>query len=213
MALACVLACGLLFFSTSGVSAQDFGFGAADTTTDGATATAIVSSDNGKPAVAVGGSLAFSLLGFPVALFDGDFSHSTALPEALLSISASGSKVDAKISLRLNKDILENRPGSLLDEARLRVFWGQKTTVESGLMRVSWGRADSLSVLDVINPRDLSNLTLRDENDRKIAVPMLRLKQALGEHASAELIYLPWFEGDRIAISGPWVPPNWPPHR
>lgn len=198
-ALACAIAAGILFFGVSGLSAQEFGFGAPET------ATAIDARGSGKPAVVVGGSLSFSLLGFPFALADGDFSDSTALPEARLSLGASGSKVDAKISLRFNKGILESDPATLLDEAKLRVFLGG-TTLEGGLMRAAWGRADSLSVLDIINPRDLSDLTLRDENDRKIAVPMLRLTESLGERASVELIYLPWFEGDRIAISGPWLP-------
>lgn len=190
------LACGLLFFgAVSTADAQDFGFDAPATD----------ASAGGKPALSAGGSLSFSLLAFPFALADGDFTDSTVLPEGRFSIKASGSKVDAMIGLRLNRDILENRPASLLDEARLRIFLGQ-TTVEGGLMRISWGRADSLSVLDVINPRDLSDLTLRDENDRKIAVPMLRLTESLGERASVELVYLPWFEGDRIATSGPWVP-------
>ena len=198
-ALTCALVAGILFFGVSGLSAQEFGFGAPET------AAAIDASGSGKPAVVVGGSLSFSLLGFPFALADGDFSDSTALPEARLSLGASGSKVDAKISLRFNKSILESDPAALLDEAKLRVFLGG-TTLEGGLMRVAWGRADSLGVLDIINPRDLSDLTLRDENDRKIAVPMLRLTESLGERASVELVYLPWFEGDRIAISGPWVP-------
>ena len=193
------LACGILFFGPASTKAQDFGFGAP------ATDAAADSATDGKPALSAEGSLSFSLLAFPFALADGDFADSTVLPEGRFSIKASGSKVDAMIGLRLDRNILGNRPASLLDEARLRIFLG-RATVEGGLMRVSWGRADSLSVLDVINPRDLSDLTLREENDRKIAVPMLRLTESLGERASVELVYLPFFEGDRTATSGPWVP-------
>ena len=195
------LACGILFFGPPWAVAQDFGFGgiASDSTGDSAV--------GGKPALKAGGSLSFSLLAFPSELADGNFSDSGFLPEGRLAIEASGSGVDATIGLRLDRNILETRPASVLDEARLRLFLGE-TRVEGGLMRVSWGRADSLSVLDVINPRDLSDLSLRDENERKIAVPMLRLTESLGERASAELVYLPWFEGDRIATSGPWVPPK-----
>ena len=191
------LACGILFFGPAWAGAQDFGFGAQ--AADGAA--------DVKPALGAGGSLSFSLLAFPSKLADGNFSDSGFLPEGRLTVEASGSGVDATIGLRLDRSILETRPASLLDEARLRLFLG-KTTVEGGLMRVSWGRADSLSVLDVVNPRNLSDLTLRDENERKIAVPMLRLTESLGERASVELIYLPWFEGDRIATSGPWAPPK-----
>jgi len=195
--------CGTLLFGLVPAGAQDFGFGAP--ATDAAAGAAAAGASGGKSALNAGGSLSFSLLAFPFALADGDFAGSSFLPEARLNIEASGSKVDATIGLRLDRNILESRPASLLDEARLRVFLG-RTTIEGGLMRVSWGRADSLSVLDVINPKDLSDLTLRDENDRKIAVPMLRLTEPLGERASVELVYLPWFEGDNIATSGPWVP-------
>lgn len=197
------LGCAVLFFGAAAAGAQDFGFGAS--ATDAANAAAPNAATGAKPAIVASGSLSFSFLAFPIALSDGDFTDSAAIPEGRLSVEASGSKVDAMMSFRLNRDILENRPASLLDEARLRLFLG-RTTVEGGLMRISWGRADSLSVLDVINPRDLSDLTLRDENDRKIAVPMLRLTESLGERASVELVYLPYFEGDRIALSGPWVP-------
>ncbi len=201
MVASIAFAFGILFFGLTPSGAQDFGFGAP--ATDGAAGSAA----DGKPALSAGGSLSFSLLAFPSKLAEGDFSSSGSLPEGRLTIAASGSGVDATIGLRLDRNILETRPASLLDEARLRLFLG-KTMVEGGLMRASWGRADSLSVLDVVNPRNLSDLTLRDENERKIAVPMLRLTESLGERASAELIYLPWFEGDRIATSGPWVPPK-----
>ena len=193
-AFAAFLAAGLLLFGGAEAGAQEFGFGAEASEA----ATAAIGAK-------IGGSLSFSMLAFPLELADGDFSDSAALPEARIRIEASGAKSDAFLGVRLDETALTDNPADILDEAWLRIYAG-RTTIQGGLMRVFWGRMDGLSVLDVLNPRDLSDLTVRSENDRKIAVPMLKITQPLGERASAELVYLPWFEGDRIAASGSWVP-------
>jgi len=196
-----ILIAGLLIFGGAEVGAQDFGFGE-DATGSGLPTTVIAPTAAGAT---LGGEVSFSLLAFPGELIDGDFANSTALPAAKISVEASGSKSDAFIGLKLDKTLLTDSPADILDEAWLRVFAGQ-VTIQGGIMRAAWGRADSLSVLDVLNPRNLSDLTLRDEKDRKIAVPMLRLTRSLGKRFTADLVYLPWFEGDRIARTGLWVP-------
>jgi len=193
-AFAAFLAAGLLLFGGAEAGAQEFGFGAEASEA----ATAAIGAK-------IGGSLSFSMLALPLELADGDFSDSAALPEARIRIEASGAKSDAFLGVLLDETTLTENPADILDEAWLRIYAG-RTTIQGGLMRVFWGRMDGLSVLDVLNPRDLSDLTVRSENDRKIAVPMLKITQPLGERASAELVYLPWFEGDRIAASGSWVP-------
>ncbi len=194
LAVSAFLVAGLLLFAGAGAGAQEFGFG-------GGAAEAAPAPISAK----LGGSLSFSMLAFPFELVDGDYTNSTALPESRIHIEASGAKSDAFLGIRLDRTVLTENPADILDEAWLRIYAG-KTTIQGGLLRVFWGRMDSLSVLDVLNPHDLSDLTVRAEKDRKMAVPMLRITQPLGERASAEMAYLPWFEGDRIATSGPWVP-------
>ncbi|HCO48052.1 MAG TPA: hypothetical protein DIT55_00845, partial [Spirochaetaceae bacterium] len=185
-----ILIAGLLIFGGAEAGAQDFGFGE-DATGSGLPTTVVAPAAAGAT---LGGEVSFSLLAFPGELIDGDFANSTALPAAKISVEASGSKSDAFIGLKLDKTLLTDSPADILDEAWLRVFAGQ-VTIQGGIMRAAWGRADSLSVLDVLNPRNLSDLTLRDEKDRKIAVPMLRLTRSLGKRFTADLVYLPWFEG------------------
>ncbi len=195
-AFAAFLAAGLLLFGGASLGAQEFGFG--DAAAESGAAPAAISAK-------IGGSLSFSMLAFLLELADGDFTHSTAFPEGRIRIESSGAKSDAYLGLRLDEATLTERPADILDEAWLRIYAG-RTTIQGGLMRVFWGRMDGLSVLDIINPHDFTDLTIRAEKDRKIAEPMLKITQPLGERASAELVYLPWFEGDRIATTGPWVP-------
>ncbi len=203
----------LLFYGAPALGAQAFGFGdgagaAAGGKTDDSAAADSGAAAGGAGAFSgptLGGKLTFNLLAFPAELLDGDFSNSAALPAAALTLKASGSKADALIALKLDKDLLASKPEDILDEAWLGIYAG-RTTIQGGLMRLSWGRADSLSVLDILNPKNLSDLTLRDEQDRKIPQPMLRISQGFGPSLTAEFAYLPWFEGDRIAMDGPWVP-------
>ncbi len=202
----------LLFYGAPALGAQAFGFGdgagaAAGGKTDDSAAADSGAAAGGAGAFSgptLGGKLTFHLLAFPAELHDGDFSNSAALPAAALTLEASGSKADALIALKLDKDLLASKPEDILDEAWLGIYAG-RTTIQGGLMRLSWGRADSLSVLDILNPKNLSDLTLRDEQDRKIPQPMLRISQGFGPSLTAEFAYLPWFEGDRIAMDGPWV--------
>jgi hypothetical protein len=192
LALSAFLIGLLLIFGTAETGAQDFGFGSTD-------------ASSSVPDVKVSGSLAFSVLAFPYELDSGDFADSAALPEARLNFEARVASAEGKLGFRVDRNLLANNPAALLDEAWLRIYAG-KAIIQAGLQRLTWGRADSLSVLDIVNPRDLSNLTLRDENERKIAMPMVKLSGSLGERTTVDAVYLPWFEGDRIAVSGPWVP-------
>ncbi len=195
IAFSALLIAALLVFGAAEIRAQEFGFG---------TVAAAESSAPGLGAK-IGGSLAFSVLAFPFSLDSGDFSDSTVLPEGRFSVEALGTDTEGKFGFHVNREILENNPAALLDEAWLRIYAG-KAIIQAGLMRLTWGRADSLSVLDVVNPRDLSNLSLRDEGERKLAVPMIRLSGSFGDRTTADFVYLPWFIGDRIATTGPWVP-------
>jgi len=127
------------------------------------------------------------------------------LYSARLSIDAAGSKVDALLKLKASRAIIEERPAEIIDEARLRLFVGG-VSIEGGLMKLSWGKADSQGPLDVLNPLDLRDLSVTDSMERKIARPMLRAAFAIGQATKAEAVFLPGFEGYRIATEGRWRP-------
>ncbi|MDR2742364.1 MAG: hypothetical protein LBB98_09460, partial [Treponema sp.] len=97
-----------------------------------------------------------------------------------LNFSARGSNADGVINLKLRPDFQDPSRILSLDEAYVKVFFGS-FTVEGGLMKLTWGKADSLGPLDVINPLDYSDLTaMSDIPSIKIARPLIRLSYGIG---------------------------------
>ncbi|MDR0760521.1 MAG: hypothetical protein LBF74_10510, partial [Treponema sp.] len=75
-----------------------------------------------------------------------------------LNFSASASNADGVINLNLRPDFQDPSQILSLNEAYVRTFFGN-FTVEGGLRKLTWGKADSLGPLDVINPLDYSDLS------------------------------------------------------
>lgn len=154
----------------------------------------------------VGGNLRFSAIAFTGSIKDQDSfeaAPSLAGSRGELFFDAKGTDVDGYLKLALSPTILTNNPGRAIDEAWLRTWLGD-AIFEGGIMKLSWGRSDSLRVLDVTNPLDLSDLSVSDPKDQKIAHPMLHLTvPVLG--ASVEGVWLPGFEPNTMAWDGPWA--------
>lgn len=127
------------------------------------------------------------------------------LSTARLNFNATESKVEATVHLKLSSSILSTDPSRIVDEALLRFYLGP-LTLDGGVIKATWGRADSQDPLDVINPLDLSDLTITDTMERKIGRPMIRMGWALGALSKLEGIFLPNFTGNRIDLSGRWIP-------
>lgn len=176
----------------------DFGFGPADEAEPAVTAPAAAG-------IKIGGELGVGAKLFFDELDDiGDVDLGD-LYSARLSIEASGSKADALIKLKASQDIIENRPLDIIDEARLRITLGQ-LSLEGGLLKLTWGKADSQGPLDVLNPLDLRDLTVVDSMERKIARPMVRASLSLGQASNIEAVVLPGFQGYALATEGRWRP-------
>lgn len=127
------------------------------------------------------------------------------LASARLEVSAAGSAADAFLALRLSRALFEDDPAAVIDEAHLRIYLGS-TWFEAGLVKLAWGKADSQGPLDVVNPLDLSDLSVTDGMERKMARPMLRLNLGLGQSSRLEGVFVPSFEGLRVAATGAWAP-------
>jgi len=122
-----------------------------------------------------------------------------------LSFDAGGSFAQGIIKFNLSPDFGGTSPISI-DEAFARAFFGP-VTIEAGLRKLSWGRADSFGPLDVINPLDYSDLTkISDPQSIKITRPMIHGILSLGSFTKLEAVFVPWSQGHKFATSGRWAP-------
>ena len=126
-----------------------------------------------------------------------------SLASASLNLTASGSLASAFLGLRLSRNRLETDPGSVIDAARVGLYLGS-FSLESGLLKLAWGRADSGGQLDVLNPIDLSDRSIPNYLDRKLAVPMIRAQWSMGQHSNLDAVFEPGFRGNNLALSGKW---------
>lgn len=95
---------------------------------------------------------------------------------------------------------------SWLDEAYLKILF-DKVIIAGGLQKIHWGRADTLSVLDIVNPYDNTDLTLLSTPEKmKCASPLLSATVYLPHGLKLEGVFLPVFEGNRIVTgkTGRW---------
>lgn len=184
-------------------SAQGFGFGDTEDSNQ-------VPAAASAPALAVSGALTAGGLFFPEDLED---SADTALQnacQARVDLTASGSAAQAVLRLKLTEGALDAGTAAdfldeAVDEAYLRLFLGS-ATVDAGYLKVAWGKADSQGPLDVLNPYDMTDLTVLDTLERKISQLMLHASVSLGGMSKLEAVFLPFFEGNAIALTGRWAP-------
>lgn len=127
------------------------------------------------------------------------------LISARIGFSRESGTLGATFGFLISKSRIAEDPASAVDEARLG-YYGDKFSLEGGVMKLSWGKADSQGPLDVTNPLDLRDLTVTDSLERKIALPMVRATYSLGEASRMEAVFLPGFRGHRLALDGPWAP-------
>jgi len=196
-----------LFFLINGsICAQDFGFGFGDEET--ADSSAASGSAGGGLNVSVGGEVSASMLGYVDDFSEGlDHIQLGDIFSGKLNFSAKTSIAEGVINLNLEPSI---SPVSI-DEAYLRGYFGS-FDIATGLKKLTWGKADSLGPLDVINPLDTSQIyTEMADSDSlmgvKIARPLVHASFRFGQFSKIEGVFVPWFEPHRIAEAGDrWEP-------
>jgi hypothetical protein len=189
-----VLAAGLF-----PLAAQEFGFGF----DAGDGEEAFAGSGGNAVRVSIGGEVSASLPGFLNDFADG--AESTRLGDIFsgkLKFSAEGSRALGLVNLNL----MPRAPFLALDEAYIRAYFGS-FDLEAGLRKLSWGKADSLGPLDVVNPLDYSDLSGMDNPENlKIARPLVHASLRFGRFSKLEWLFVPGFEPPRFAESGRWMP-------
>ncbi|MDR2501266.1 MAG: hypothetical protein LBD37_09375 [Treponema sp.] len=207
-----VLGAAALLFLAVSLSAQDgFGFGFGDGTEEAGA---------GGPAAGGGGS---PVLGGIASFITGATVHGKAqakfqvygqefesedrfkniklgdLFRGRIDFKASASNAEALISLNLIPNQEEPVKSLGIHEAYLKAFFGP-LNIQGGFCKLTWGKADSLGPLDVINPLDYSDLSaMTDLEEIKIARPLLHASLKLGAFTQVEAVFVPWFEGHHFS--------------
>ncbi|MGP1414806.1 MAG: hypothetical protein ACTTJ6_02555 [Treponema sp.] len=91
-----------------------------------------------------------------------------------------------------------------IDEAFLQVNLGA-FYFSGGLKKVSWGRSDLFSVLDVVNPKD-ETTSFDVEEKKKLSVPMFQCVVYMPRDVKLEAVFLPIFIPNLFALEGRWKP-------
>ena len=134
-----------------------------------------------------------------------------SLVEGKLHIHATAPMTEAYFGVKLNGKTLAPLLGKTqavfptqpqiapwIDEAYLKMLFGS-VVITGGIQKMNWGRAENLSVLDIVNPRDKTDLTLMyDPQEIKIARPLISAAVYLPYDLKLEVVYLPVFEGNSI---------------
>ena len=90
-----------------------------------------------------------------------------------------------------------------IDEAYVQALTGP-VVFGGGIKKTNWGRANFLSVLDIVNPKDYSNPYEFYPEKIKKASPIFFLSAYLPKEMKLEFVYLPVFEADEFALEGRW---------
>lgn len=136
----------------------------------------------------------------PGSLIEGKLHvHATApLTEAYFGVKLNGKTLAPLLGKTQTVFPEQSQIAPWIDEAYLKMLFGS-AVITGGIQKMNWGRAESLSVLDIVNPRDLTDFTLMyAPQEMKIARPLISATAYLPHDLKLEGVYLPVFEGNRI---------------
>ena len=189
----------VLMVSAVSLSAQSFGFGFDD---DGGS----FGIANNSFAVSIGGDASASMVGYLEDFSNGmDHTRLGDIFSGNLNFLAKTSAAEGVFNLKLNPSL---SPVSI-NEAYLRAFFGN-LEITGGLRKLTWGKAESLGPLDVINPLNTSEIytTMADQHSLigvKIARPLIHASLRIGQFSKLEGVFVPWFEPHLLSQKGRWA--------
>ncbi|MCL2126927.1 MAG: hypothetical protein FWH38_01620 [Treponema sp.] len=182
------------------IYAQDFGFGFDD-------------EENGSPpaaakpvSVSIGGEVSASMVGYIDDFSEGpDHVRLGDIFSGKLNFSAETSFAEGAINLKL----APSASPVAIDEAYVRGFFGG-FDITAGMRKITWGKADSLGPLDVVNPLDYSQIFIEMADNVslmgvKIARPLVHAAFRFGNFSKIEGVFVPWFQPHRIPRTGIWA--------
>ncbi len=129
----------------------------------------------------------------------------SGIPDLDLGISYKGSDADFFANLEIDSENLSGSPADMLDEIWIKAYLGFMN-LQAGYVKTTWGKGDSLHVLDLLHGTDYSDFINTEGLESKMATVMLKADIPIMGNGLIELVWLPFRTTNRIPLSGDWVP-------
>ena len=202
----------IVFFIAGQIWAQDFGFGFGfDDEESESSGGSLISSASRTPSVSISGEVSAAITGYLKEISEGAENINTRDMfqfSGKLNFLAQSSFAEGVINLKLVPALV---PVSI-DEAYIRAYFGS-LDLTAGLRKLTWGKADQIGPLDIINLPDSSKIftEMADNNNLmaiKIANPVIHASYRFGMFSKIEGVFLPSFEINSMAVSSAISPPD-----
>ncbi len=113
-----------------------------------------------------------------------------SFPEVRLNLDYSAENSDFIADLVFSEDRMYSDYSDVIKEAYIRIYY-DSFNIETGYMKVVWGKGDELKAVDILNQTDYSDFYNKDLLERKIASPMLKINKYAGINGLFELVFIP----------------------
>ena len=181
-----------------------FGFGFGDDEESESGGQSYAASTGRALSFSVGGEISAGIIGY-LHDFSGGPANINTLEMFMLSgklnFSAKTSFAEGLISLNVVPALI---PVSI-DEAYIRAFFGN-FDISAGLKKVTWGKADQMGPLDILNMINMSKIFIEMADSAslmgvKIANPIVHTTYRFGRFSKLEGVFLPSFEVISSSVS------------
>lgn len=111
-------------------------------------------------------------------------------------------------SMILDEDgYFDRKPYLDVDELFFDVFFPH-ATFRAGIQKIRWGVLDEIQPTDNLNPEDLSEFLIAEEEERKIGIPAFRWTHYFKGDWTTDLVWVPIFLPSRLGRpDSRWFPP------
>ncbi len=159
-----------------------------------------------KSALSIGGK-AISQIRYFIDNENPESSEIESFPEVRLDFDYDNENSSMTAKLIFSRDKIYSDIEDIIDEAYTTVYFSN-FNIETGFMKVVWGKGDELKALDILNPIDYTDFYNKTLLERKKAALMVKLNKYTGLNSLLELVYIPVYTGVQFDSAGDrrWAP-------
>lgn len=129
-----------------------------------------------------------------------------SFPEVGLKFDYTADNSEFTADLVFSEDLMFSDYEDVINEAYIRIYYDD-FNIETGFMKVVWGKGDELKAVDILNSSNYSDFYNKDLLERKIAAPMFKINKYSGLNGLLEFVYIPYYTYPEFdaSESGKWA--------